>query len=95
MEDLQLTQIKTFQLNPKKILKISLDGVQENDFAMIIGFPGRTDRYSSSFKVDMNERIIGPIMVESMGGTKMEIIRKWMNRDSEIRKKYSNIFFLV
>lgn len=79
-------------IKPKKILKISLDGVQENDFAMIIGFPGRTDRYSSSFKVDMNERIIGPIMVESMG-TKMEIIRKWMNRDSEIRKKYSNIFF--
>lgn len=79
-------------IKPKKILKISLDGVQENDFAMVIGFPGRTDRYSSSFKVDLNKRTIGPIIVDAMGA-KMEIIRKWMNRDPRIRKKYSNIFF--
>ncbi len=77
---------------PKKILNISLDGIEKDDFAMIIGFPGRVDRYSSSYKVDFNQNVISPIIVEAMG-SKMEIIRKWMNRDPEIRQKYSNIFF--
>lgn len=30
---------------PKYFLPISLKGIQENDFAMIVGFPGRTTRY--------------------------------------------------
>ena len=79
-------------IKPKKVLKVSLDGVQDNDFAMIIGFPGRTDRYSSSFKVNLNERVLSPIIVEGMK-TKMEIIRKWMDKDPQVRQKYSNIFF--
>ena len=33
---------------PKKFLSISLKGIQENDFAMIIGFPGRTTRFMTS-----------------------------------------------
>lgn len=33
---------------PKNFLKISLSGVQEGDFAMIMGFPGRTQRYQTS-----------------------------------------------
>ena len=79
-------------IRPKKILEISLDGVQVGDFAMIIGFPGSIDRYSSSFKVELNELVETPILVEAMGA-KIGIIKKWMNRDPEIRLKYSNNFF--
>ncbi len=32
-------------------LKISLGGVRENDFAMIMGFPGTTDRYMTTFEM--------------------------------------------
>ena len=34
---------------PKKFLKISLDGYKEGDFTMIMGFPGSTERYLTSF----------------------------------------------
>ena len=33
----------------EKYLKVSLDGYKEGDFAMIMGFPGTTDRYVTSF----------------------------------------------
>lgn len=34
---------------PKKHLKISLDGYKEGDFSMIMGFPGQTKRYLTSY----------------------------------------------
>ena len=33
---------------PKQFLKISLDGVKEGDFTMIMGYPGRTTRFQTS-----------------------------------------------
>ena len=39
-------------LKPKHHLPISLDGVSENDFSMIFGYPGSTDRYLSSFGIN-------------------------------------------
>ncbi len=77
---------------PKRFLRIAKKPIRENDYAMIIGFPGRTDRYSSSFKADFVERVVSPISADGMKA-KMEIIRKWMNKDPLIRLKYSNIFF--
>ncbi|MFO0495939.1 MAG: S46 family peptidase, partial [Flavobacteriia bacterium] len=32
-------------LKPKRHLKVNISGVQENDFAMILGYPGRTNRW--------------------------------------------------
>lgn len=37
---------------PSRFLPIAKNGLKEGDFAMIIGFPGRTSRYASSFQVD-------------------------------------------
>ena len=38
---------------PKHHLPISLKGVEENDFAMVMGFPGSTDRFLTSYGVQM------------------------------------------
>ena len=38
-------------LHPKRWLTISLAGVRENDFTMMIGFPGRTNQYYTSWEV--------------------------------------------
>jgi hypothetical protein len=38
--------------HPKVILPISSAGVNEGDFSIMIGFPGRTNRYASSFSLD-------------------------------------------
>jgi hypothetical protein len=42
---------------PKKSLSISLDGVSENDFTMVFGFPGRTMEYLPAIAVDQTVRV--------------------------------------
>lgn len=37
---------------PSRFLPIAKDGVKDGNFAMIIGFPGRTNRYASSYQMD-------------------------------------------
>ena len=73
-------------------LKISEAGYREGDFAMVIGYPGRTDRYSSSYKVDYLERVERPV-TNRLRGRQMEIVRRWMDADPDIRMKYSDWFF--
>ncbi|MDR1258789.1 MAG: S46 family peptidase [Tannerellaceae bacterium] len=38
-------------LRPKRWMKISLDGIEDGDFAMMMGFPGRTNKYYTSWEV--------------------------------------------
>ena len=73
-------------------LRVSQDGFQEGDYAMVIGYPGRTDRYSSSYKVDYLTRVERPV-TNRLRGRQMEIVRKWMDADPTIRAKYSDWFF--
>lgn len=79
-------------LKPKKVLTISTDGVKKGDFTMIIGYPGITDRYQSSFKVSQSEKLINPITT-SIRKERMRIIEKWMNEDPLIRLKYADKYF--
>ena len=79
-------------LKSDKFLKISRKGYKEGTRTTVIGFPARTDRYASSAKVDYLTGVELPI-VTSIRGERMEIIRKWMARDPEVRRKYSNAFF--
>jgi hypothetical protein len=49
---------------PKKFLSISSEGLKENDFAMIIGFPGGTNRYRESPSVAYNQDYQIPFTVD-------------------------------
>ena len=73
-------------------LRVSQNGYQEGDYAMVIGYPGRTDRYSSSYKVDYLTRVERPV-TNRLRGNQMEIVRKWMDADPSVRAKYSDWFF--
>ena len=79
-------------LKSDKYLKISLKGYREGSKTTIIGFPGSTDRYASSAKTDYMTSVQLPITT-GIRGTQMDIIKKWMDRDPEVRRKYSNYFF--
>ncbi|NLX41819.1 MAG: S46 family peptidase [Bacteroidales bacterium] len=79
-------------MKPSRTLKISTAGVQRGDFAMVIGYPGRTDRYASSFKVNNIETVVNPIQVE-IQGEQMKIIDGWMNLDPAVRLKYADHYF--
>ena len=35
-------------ITPRKVLNVSTSGIHDGDYAMVIGFPGRTNRYMSS-----------------------------------------------
>ncbi len=77
---------------PDRILPISLEGYKEGDYTMILGYPGRTNRYSSSFETTFNETLKLPIS-NYLRGKQMDIINGWMNQDPDIRLKYSDYFF--
>lgn len=76
----------------EKSLKISLAGYNQGSFAMVIGYPGRTNRYTSSAEINHQEKINLPISNAIRGG-QMSIIRKWMDADPIVRMKYSEWFF--
>lgn len=79
-------------LKPSKYLSVSTSGYNPGDFTMVIGYPGRTDRYSSSYKLAYQKDISLPISNEVRGG-QMEIITSWMGRDPLVRLKYADHFF--
>lgn len=76
----------------EKSLKVSLEGYYPGSFSMVIGYPGRTDRYSSSAEIDFQEKVSLPVSNAIRGG-QMSIIRKWMDADPQVRMKYSEWFF--
>lgn len=73
-------------------LKISTSGYKPSDYTMVIGYPGRTNRYSSAPEIDYMQRIDLPVTNE-LRKHQMEIMRGWMDCDPEIRLKYSDRFF--
>jgi len=71
---------------PKHFLPISLKGVQENDFSMILGYPGRTNRYASSFELQNAISITNPALIKIFG-KKLETMKADMDKSDEIRIK--------
>ncbi len=67
-------------------LPMSLEGVGKDDFAMIIGFPGQTMRYRSSYSTDwsLNWRFPGRI---KMFGDLLDIMNKAAEKDPGVRIK--------
>jgi len=73
---------------PKKSLTISLRGVKEGDFTMVIGYPGTTKEYLFSDAIKMQYEIINPIRIKART-KKLEIINEAMNKSNDLRIKYS------
>lgn len=81
-------------LKPKHRLEISTDGYHPGDFAMVIGYPGRTDRYASSAKIAYEETVSYPIS-NQVRAKQMSIVSRFMNEDPAIRLKYSDYYFTL
>lgn len=81
--------VNNIPYTPKTSLKISLKGVKENDFAMVMGFPGRTNRFLSSFGVEQAITLEQPKIVE-VRAKKLEVMDKYMKGDVATRLKYSS-----
>lgn len=79
-------------LHTPNYLKISSKGYKLGDQTLVIGYPGKTDRYSSSYKTEYKQNLLLPIN-NSARSESLGIIKKWMAADEDIRLKYSNSFF--
>lgn len=73
---------------PKYVIPISLKGIEQGDFTMVYGFPGRTSEYLTSFAVDMIQNVSDPAKVK-IRATKLEIWDKDMKAADKVRIQYS------
>ncbi|MCC8036430.1 MAG: S46 family peptidase [Rikenellaceae bacterium] len=69
-------------------LDISIKGFQEGDFAMIMGFPGSTQRYMTSFEIDEMLEMSNPNRI-LIRGKRQDILWDAMINDDAIRIKYA------
>jgi hypothetical protein len=76
-------------LKSKHFLPINISGVKNNDFAMILGYPGSTDRYLTSYGVDLAIDESNPTIVE-IRRKKLDIMREDMDASDEVRIKYAS-----
>ena len=76
-------------LTPKHHLPISLDGVQKDDFTMIWGYPGSTERYMSSYGIDYNVDTFYPEIVDIFG-TQLAAMEEYMKVDEHINLMYAD-----
>ncbi|WP_432671771.1 S46 family peptidase [Flavobacterium sp. SM2513] len=76
-------------LQPKHHLPVSLKGVQENDFAMILGYPGRTNRWMPAGGIDQNVKYAYPAWVEG-AKTGMDNMKKYMTKDEKVNLMYAS-----
>ena len=74
---------------PKKFLTISLKGVKQNDPAMILGYPGRTNRFMTSYEVKETSEITNAVTI-LVRGVRQNILMADMVSDPKIRLQYSN-----
>ncbi|MBR2367058.1 MAG: S46 family peptidase [Alistipes sp.] len=73
----------------EKWLDISLDGIEEGDFGMIMGFPGSTERYKTSYEIDYMLEVENPQRIY-IRGERQKILRARMDADQAIRIKYDS-----
>lgn len=79
-------------LKPKYVMPISLNGVKKNDFTMVMGYPGFTKRYLSSFGVEYKLKYTN-IPTINTRAAKLAILKEEMNKSDEVRIKYASKFF--
>jgi len=76
-------------MKPKHHLPVSIDGVKKGDFAMIMGYPGGTERYMTSHGVKMALDISNQTVVD-IRDVKLKIMMEDMKADEAIRIKYAS-----
>ncbi len=74
---------------PKHYFPISLKGIKEGDFAMIMGYPGTTTRYLTSWGLEDVMKNENAIRIK-LRGEKQRIMKKYMNKSDKTRIQYAS-----
>ena len=73
---------------PARSLKVSLKGVQEDDYAMIMGYPGRTQRYQTAEQ--LKQMIAGNRIAIDARTVRQDIMWEAMCADPSVQLKYAS-----
>jgi hypothetical protein len=79
-------------LKPKHFLPVSIKDLNKGDFAMILGYPGRTNRYMTSYEINEQLQIVHPDRIK-IRGIKQDIWMKDMQADQKVNIQYSAKYF--
>ncbi len=74
---------------PKHFFPISIKGVKKKDFAMIMGYPGTTTRYLTSWGIEDVMKYENSIRIK-LRGEKQRIMKKYMDKSDKIRIQYAS-----
>ncbi len=80
--------------NPKHFLPVSLDGVEEDDFTLIFGFPGRTHEYLPSVAIEQTINVLNPAKID-IRDKALKIINSYMRKDETTRLQYASKYARV
>ena len=73
---------------PKKSLTISLKGMKEGDFTMVLGFPGRTNEYLSAAAIQQIMTVNDPAKIK-IRHEALELMKSFMTKDEQIKIQYA------
>ncbi len=74
---------------PKHFLPVSLDGIQEGDFTMVFGFPGRTNEYLPAVAVEQITQKVNPSNI-NIRAKALKVIDAAMKNDDKTRIQYAS-----
>jgi len=78
-------------MKPKSFLPISLKGVKENDFTMIFGYPGSTNRFETSYGVKLATDIKNPAYVY-MRDIRLKAMDAEMKKDPAVKLQITSAY---
>ena len=85
---------KNIPLKPKYYLPISLKGEKKNDFAMVWGYPGNTNRYITSYGMEFNLNIFYPSLIKIFG-KELEVMKERMDVDTKVKIDYAENYAMI
>ena len=75
--------------DPKHFLPMSLDGISENDFTLVFGFPGRTSEYLPAIAIDQIVHKLNPPKIK-IRDEALKIVDVYMRKDAKIKIQYAS-----
>jgi hypothetical protein len=77
---------------PKKFLTLSMGGLKDNEFVMVMGYPGSTRRYRESYSVAYNQDVYLPFSVETQQ-KQIEVLTNMGRTNPSLRVKLQSVIF--
>lgn len=74
---------------PKHFLPISLDGIEENDFTLVFGYPGKTTEYLPAVAIEQFVNDLNPARIEIRTAA-LKVADEFMRKDNAIKIQYAS-----